>query len=75
MAKKSKDSKFGLGVLVGAGLGAIGGAVAGILTAPKSGKETRADIARESKKVAKKAQVAGKKTVAKFTGKKTANKK
>lgn len=41
--------KFALGALIGAAIGAA----AGILTAPKSGKETRADIkakATEAKK-------------------------
>lgn len=33
-------TKFALGTLIGA----VAGVVAGILTAPKSGKETRADI-------------------------------
>jgi gas vesicle protein len=38
MDKKSKD------VLIGAGVGVLGGGIAGILLAPKSGKETRDDI-------------------------------
>lgn len=37
-----KQSK---GVIIGAGVGILAGAIAGILLAPKSGKETRADIA------------------------------
>ncbi len=32
------------GVAIGAIVGAVAGLVAGVLTAPKSGKETRADI-------------------------------
>lgn len=40
MAKK----KFGLGIV----LGAVFGVVAGLLTAPKSGKETRQDIKRKA---------------------------
>lgn len=36
----AKDKKFGLGILIGA----IAGVIAGLLTAPKSGKETRQDI-------------------------------
>lgn len=36
----SKGGKFALGAIIGA----AAGVVAGILTAPKSGKETRADI-------------------------------
>ena len=39
------DKKTIKGVGVGLAVGAIAGAVAGILLAPKSGKETRADIA------------------------------
>lgn len=46
--------KFALGAL----FGAAAGVVAGILTAPKSGKETRADI--KAKKDAVAADVAGK---------------
>ena len=69
---KSGGGKFFLGALIG---GAVG-AVAGLLTAPKSGKETRADIkkkagetadwtkekAGEVKKVADKKIKQGKKT-------------
>jgi len=40
------DKKTMKGVGVGLAAGAIAGAVAGILLAPKSGKETRADIAK-----------------------------
>lgn len=36
----AKGKKFGLGILVGA----VAGVVTGILTAPKSGKETRQDL-------------------------------
>lgn len=80
-ASKCKDGKCekkGNGAktfLLGAALGAIGGAIAGILTAPKSGKETRKDIAEGSKKVAAKAKATGKKAVAKVSGKKPAAKK
>lgn len=69
--KSSGAGKF----FLGAALGAIGGAIAGILTAPKSGKETRKDIADGSKKVAAKAKATGKKAVAKVSGKKPAAKK
>lgn len=34
------------GILIGASAGILAGAIAGILLAPKSGKETRADIAK-----------------------------
>ncbi len=40
MDKKSK------GVILGASVGILAGAIAGILLAPKSGKETRADITK-----------------------------
>ncbi len=39
MEKQSK------GAIIGASVGALAGVIAGILLAPKSGKETRADIA------------------------------
>ncbi len=39
MEKQSK------GIIIGATVGVLAGAIAGILLAPKSGKETRADIA------------------------------
>lgn len=42
--KSSGAGKFALGALIGAAAGAI----AGILTAPKAGKETRADIGRKA---------------------------
>jgi len=63
MAKSKKKSGAG-GFLLGAALGAAAGAVAGVLTAPKSGKQTRADIARGSKKIAKKAKTESKKLAA-----------
>lgn len=34
------------GVIIGASVGVLAGAIAGVLFAPKSGKETRADIAK-----------------------------
>ena len=40
------SKKFGLGLAVGA----LVGAVAGILTAPKSGEETRKDLKLKAKK-------------------------
>lgn len=42
-----KKSSF----LTGTVIGAVAGAVAGVLLAPKSGKETRADIAKKAKEV------------------------
>ena len=44
-------------------LGALIGATAGVLLAPKSGKETRNDIKKGSKKAYRKARSAGAKTV------------
>ncbi len=43
--------KFALGALLGAAVGVV----AGILTAPKSGKETRADIKAKAEETKKKA--------------------
>jgi len=39
--------------VAGALIGAAAGAIAGVLLAPKSGKETRADIANKAKEYAK----------------------
>ena len=43
--KIRKDPKTGQKVALGAAIAGIGGYFAGILTAPKSGKETRAELA------------------------------
>lgn len=43
----AKGKKFGVGILVGA----VAGVLAGLLTAPKSGKETREDIKNKAKDV------------------------
>lgn len=43
----SKNRKFGFGII----LGAIAGVIAGFLTAPKSGKETREDIKKKAHEV------------------------
>ena len=43
----AKGKKFGLGIL----LGAVAGVVAGLLTAPKSGKETREDLKNKALEV------------------------
>ena len=43
---KESQKNFVKGAAVGVAAGAIAGAIAGILLAPKSGKETRADIAK-----------------------------
>ncbi len=44
MDKKTTRTMKGVGV--GLAVGALAGAIAGVLLAPKSGKETRADIAK-----------------------------
>jgi gas vesicle protein len=48
MSKDKTTSKFAIGTI----LGVVAGAIAGILFAPKSGKETREDIKDETKKLA-----------------------
>ena len=64
-AKASKtSSKFFLGAALGA--------VAGVLIAPKSGKQTRKDIKRSAKKAGKKVKTEGAKLVSQ--GKKTPKK-
>jgi len=49
----SKDSDKGKKIAIGAAVGAAAGFVAGILLAPKSGKETRADLKNGATKAAK----------------------
>lgn len=49
MSKKSNAGKFVLAAGIGAALGALGG----ILFAPKSGKETREDIAKKASEAKK----------------------
>lgn len=46
-----KKSNAGKKIAIGAALAGVGGYLAGILTAPKSGKETRSDIARKAGEV------------------------
>lgn len=46
MEKETKKSNNTKGIIAGVAIGAVAGAIAGILFAPKSGKETRADIAK-----------------------------
>lgn len=55
--KKSKKGGFFLGAILGA--------IAGVLFAPKSGKATRADIKRTGQKAARKAEVEGRKAARK----------
>ena len=59
----SKKGKFGLGLLLGAAVGAV----AGILTAPKSGKETREDLKNKGKELAEAAKAKGEE-ISKNTG-------
>lgn len=51
-AKKNGAGGFFLGAL----LGTVAGGIAGLLTAPKSGKETRADLEKQGKKALKAAK-------------------
>lgn len=48
----SKDDNTGKKLVIGAAVAGITGYLAGILTAPKSGKETRADITDKASEVA-----------------------
>lgn len=57
--KDNGGGKFILGAVLGVAVGAI----AGVLFAPKSGKETRHDIAEGAKKASNKAKEAGSKFV------------
>jgi len=60
------------GIIIGASAGILAGAIAGVLLAPKSGKETRADIAKyvhEMKdKIAEELDKAGKVTKEAYNG-------
>ena len=67
-----KDNKFFLGII----LGAVAGVAAGVFLAPKSGKESREDIKKQSKealentkKISKKAYLGAKKEGQKFLDK------
>ncbi len=48
--KKSSKKQTAKNVAIGAGIGTAVGVAAGVLLAPKSGKETREDIAKTTKK-------------------------
>lgn len=48
MSIRRKDPKTGQKVALGAAIAGIGGYLAGVLTAPKSGKETRQDLATKA---------------------------
>jgi gas vesicle protein len=53
LSKRRKEKKIAAkSTAIGLSLGAIAGAVAGLLFAPKKGKETREDIVTGAKKVA-----------------------
>lgn len=56
MAKEEKKDHTGRNVAIGAALAAGAGYVAGILTAPKSGKETRKDIQKTAIKAKSEAE-------------------
>ncbi len=47
-SKKSEDSNVVRKVAIGAAITAVAGYIAGLLTAPKSGKETREDIKQKA---------------------------
>lgn len=51
MSKESDDSNAMLYLLAGVGIGAIIGAAAGLLLAPKSGPEIREDLAEKFKEL------------------------
>jgi gas vesicle protein len=51
MSQKDEDSNVMIYVLAGVGLGAIIGAAAGLLFAPKSGSEMRDDLAEKFKEL------------------------
>jgi gas vesicle protein len=74
MKKTKKKSNSGGAFALGAAFGAIAGGIAGILTAPKSGKDTRADIKREGTKVVNGAKSQVKKVVKGASTKKTSGK-
>lgn len=54
--KQSREKKARKKVLAGLAVGAVVGAAAGVLLAPKSGKETREDIANAAKQLPDKAK-------------------
>jgi gas vesicle protein len=54
--KKTREKKARKKVLAGLAVGAIVGAAAGVLLAPKSGRETREEIANAAKQLPEKAK-------------------
>lgn len=50
--KAAQNKKTAKNIAIGAGIGVAAGAAAGLLFAPKAGKDTRKDIAKGAKKVA-----------------------
>lgn len=54
--KKARENKARKKVLAGLAVGAVVGAAAGVLLAPKSGKETREDIANAAKQLPERAK-------------------
>lgn len=68
VAKKTsrkKKGNSGGSFFLGAALGALAGSIVGLLSSPKSGEQNRRDLGKQTKKLAKKAQVEGKKTLKK----------
>ena len=61
--EKAAKRKAAKNVAIGAGVGTVLGLAAGLLFAPKSGKETRQDIAENAKKAADKVSKGTKKVV------------
>jgi len=53
---RHKKKNYGSKLAIGAAIGAAAGYITGILTAPKSGKETRSDLADKAGTVAKGAE-------------------
>ena len=51
MTQESEEKNVMLYMLAGVGLGALIGAAAGLLFAPKAGSETRADIANKFREI------------------------